>query len=432
MLLGTKDTWGYMKIAITGAGTVSPIGSNCTEFFEAITSDATGVRSAPWAEPHAVRPPLFAAVDARFDPLRVLDERLLEGCDTFVAFGISACDEALMQAGLRDGSSSGLDPLRTAIVDGTSMGGHYTLMRAQWALETRGPDAVDPKTMMKIWANMTAAQLSMRYGLHGPSLTVSTACASSLDAIGQAAGMIRSGSVDVALCGGTEGGFPSDRPDIDGFVPVTSIAGARLGMESPERDPRLAMLPFDVRRSGIVFGEGAAWLVLESEEHARGRGARPLAWLRGYGSCADGHHPSSPEPTGRWESRAMRLALEDAAVGPTDMDVVVAHATGTPKGDSAEILAINDVLGDAAPLVTSVKGHTAHTGAASGAMSAIAAIAAMRSGQLNHTAGTTEVDPDAGFEVVTSAPRAVDARFAQINAFGFGGQNSSVVLSRGD
>lgn len=422
-----------MRIAITGTGCVSPIGASAAELLDGLDAGAIGVRSAPWSD-GSPGSALFAAVHEEFDPRTVLDDRVIEGTDAFVAFGVAACEEALAEAGLATDDRTKLDPLRTAVVDGTSMGGFYSLMHAQWAFDRHGPERIPPKTMLRIWSNMTAAQLCIRHGLHGPSLTVTTACASALDAVGQAAGLITSGTVDVALCGGTEGGAPSGRPGTDGFVPVTSVAGRTLGMESPSPDPLRAVLPFDPNRSGIVFGEGSAWFVLESEEHATARGALPLAWLRGYGSCADAHHPSSPEPSGRWEARAMELALARAGTSAADVDIIIAHATGTPKGDLAEIRAINGVFVDGADrpdlLVTSIKGHTAHTGASSGGMGMVAAIGALRRGRLTYVAGTTEVDPEVRFDVPLQRPREVDASVAQVNAFGFGGQDASVVLTR--
>ncbi len=418
-----------MRVAITGAGTVSPIGTDAAHFWASLLDGSLGIRRAPWVDPADDRGALFAAVTDAFDPTRVMDARLLDGTDRFVSFGIDACDQALRAAGLLDEGEARLDPLRTAVVDGTSMGGMYSLMHAQWLQDTQGPDAVPPKTMLRIWANMTGAQLCMRHSLHGPSYTVTTACASALDAIGQAARLVDAGVVDVALCGGTEGGFPRDRTDRDGFVPVTSTGGAVLGMETPERDPQRAMRPFDVERSGIVFGEGAAWFVLESEDHARRRGATPLGWLRGYGSCADAFHPSAPAPDGRWEAHAMQLAITDAGCDPAAVDAVIAHGTSTPKGDAAEVLAIARAVPRADLLVTSIKGNTGHTGASSGGMGLLAALGALRDGVLPPTRGTRTLDADVPFDVVLDRPRPHQLSTVQVNAFGFGGQNASVVVA---
>ena len=221
--------------------------------------------------------------------------------------------------------------------------------------------------MIQIWPNMAASQICMRYGLHGPSLTVTTACASSLDALGTAARFLQSGLADVAVTGGIEGAYAQGPDGFDGYVPATTAGGKGYGMSTASVDPLRSMLPFDAHRGGIVSGEGAAFFVLETEDHARARGAEVLAWVRGYGSLSDGHHPSSPEPIGRWEARAMALAQADAGITAGDVDALVAHATGTPKGDDAEIAALNRVFVDGAgradlPVTLAQGPHRAHRG----------------------------------------------------------------------
>jgi 3-oxoacyl-[acyl-carrier-protein] synthase II len=265
--------------------------------------------------------------------------------------------------------------------------------------------------------------------LHGPSLTVATTCATSLDALGLATRLVASDAVDVVICGGFDGMYPRG----SNYVPATAMIGVRYGMDTTATDPRRAMLPFDANRAGIVGAEGAACFVLESEEHARARGAEVLAWVRGYGTLADAYHPSSPDPSGQWERRAMELAQADAGVAPRDVDALIAHATGTPKGDDAEIKAINDVFIDADReshlVVTGIKGNTGHTGSATGAMAVVAGVRAMNDGRLAHVAGTRNLDPAIRFDVVLHEPRTVDIDVLQVNAFGFGGQNASVVLT---
>lgn len=427
-----------MRVAITGTGVVSPIALSSAGFVEALLRGDRGIRQAPWSTPEA--PALFGRVHDAFDPRDWMDDRLVRGTDGFARFALAACHQAVEQSGLgrlvagpEPTVESDLDPLRTAVVHGTSMGGLFSLGKAQWRLEREGPEAVDPKTQIKIWCNMAAAQICMRYDLHGPSMTVTTACASSLDALGTAAMYLEAGLADVALVGATEGGWTCDRPDEEGFVLATSAAEVSYGMSTGSVDPARAMLPFDADRAGIVSGEGSAFLVLETADHAERRGAEVRGWLTGYASLADGHHPSSPEPNGRWEARVMELALESAGRSPTGIDALVAHATGTPKGDQAEIRAINRVFadeGNAALAVTGLKGHTGHTGASSGAMNAIAALHALGGGDLVDVAGTTTPDPEIRFDVVLGRPRPVDAAAIQINSFGFGGQNASVVLER--
>lgn len=196
-------------------------------------------------------------------------------------------------------------------------------------------------------------------------------------------------------------------------------------MEAPSSGPNRAMLPFDVKRSGIVVGEGAAMVVLERADHARSRDAKILGYLWDCGSLADDFHPPSPEPTGIWEARAMELALTDADMGT--VDALLAHATGTPKGDTAEILAINRVNGGRDLPVAGIKGHS---GAASGAMAMITGLLGMDEGRFTYIANTDEPDPEAEFEVVHGRPKDLRYQSLQVNAFGFGGQNASVVLTR--
>jgi len=202
-------------------------------------------------------------------------------------------------------------------------------------------------------------------------------------------------------------------------------------MTASSDDPRRAMLPFDVKRRGIVVGEGSAILVLERGEHARRRGAGVLGYLRGYGALADAYHPSAPDPTGRWEARAMELALADAGIAAAEVDALIAHATGTPKGDTAEIRAINHVHGSRSkPLpVASIKGHIGHSGAASGAMALVTGLLGMAERRFTHTSNTDEPDPEARFDVVIGRPRMMDYATLQVNAFGFGGQNASIIVT---
>ena len=192
------------------------------------------------------------------------------------------------------------------------------------------------------------------------------------------------------------------------------------------------MLPFDAHRSGIVISEGSGIIVLERGDRARARGAKILGYLQGYGSLADAYHPSTPDPSGQWEARAMSLAIESAGRKPEDVDAVIAHATGTPKGDTAEIHAINKLFGGRSkPLpAVSIKGLLGHPGGPSGAMGLVVGLGCMHGGKLFHNGGTSEADPEADFDVVIGKPRDVDIRTLVINAFGFGGQNASILVTR--
>ncbi|MBN9743449.1 beta-ketoacyl-[acyl-carrier-protein] synthase family protein [Amycolatopsis sp. A1MSW2902] len=414
-------------VAITGRGALSPLGVGVSRTVIGVLCNEIAIRPAPWRQGDG-RAGLWWGTVPGFEPKEWVDGDVLRGTDLFAQFAVAAAQQAVDEAGLVKP-----DRRRTAVVHGTSMGGMATLLRAQHALDSAGPEAIDRKAIIKFWPNMAAAQIAMRWQLHGPLLTLAGACAASVDAIGTAARLIADGRADTAITGATEGGFavPDAEAD-DGFVPANFHSQARYGLETTEQDRLRAVLPFDRCRSGIATGDGSAMVVLENAALARARGATVFGEVVGYASLSDGHHPSSPHPSGRWEAETMRAALDDAEIGPRDVGAVVAHAAGTQKGDAAEIRAINQVFwGRCDPLpVTSVKGHLGHTGAASGAMSLLMALHALTDGVLPNVAGTDDVDPEADFEVVVGTPRALDAEFVQVNAFGLGGQNASMVIRR--
>ncbi len=415
------------RVAITGMGIVSSLGVEVDEYYRRMMAGEISARPAPWAAEFEGRKMWWAAAE-QFDPRVWMGPRIAAGTDLFAQFALAATHQAVRQSGIE-----AFDPERTAVVHGTSLGGGRSIMLAQHQLERGGPLAIDRKMPIQIMPNMAACQTAIHYDLHGPSMTVTTACASSADAIGLAARYIERGEADVAIAGATEGGLslPGGTPD-EAFVPALFYGYSLYGMESASRDPRRAMIPFDVDRSGIVMGEGSGVLILEREEHAVARGAEIFGYLCGYASLADASHPSSPEPSGKWEGRVMTKALEDAGIHPHEVDALIAHATGTPKGDTAEIQAINRVQsGRSKPLpVASVKGHLGHSGAASGAMAYIVGLLGMREGRFIHTAGTRNVDPAVEFDVVIEKPRELAVRTLQVNSFGFGGQNASVVFTR--
>jgi len=416
-----------LDVAIIGTGVVSGLGCGSRKFHDAMMAGEIAIREAPWHKGESGRPSWWAIV-RDFNPRDWMDEKIEDGTDMFSQFALAAAKQAIGEAGLGN-----FDALRTGVVHGTSMGGTRALMKAQHLLETCGPGSVPRKTEIQIYPNMAASQIAMQYGLHGPSLTVTTACASSLDAIGMAAHMIANGRADVLIVGGTDGGLalPGGLPDHD-FVPALYYTSTAYGMVAPSNDPRRAMMPFDVKRSGIVVGEGSAMFVLERGDHARARGADILGYVRGYGSLADAHHPSAPEPSGKWEARAIEMALADAGMAPERVDALVAHATGTPKGDTAEIQAINRVHGDRGRKlpVASIKGHLGHSGASSGGMALITGLMGMKEDRFVFTANTDEPDPAARFDIVISEPRHMKVETLQINAFGFGGQNASIIVTR--
>lgn len=407
-------------VAITGIGIISPIGSDFETFGRACAAGTIGIGPAPYqGEPGAEH--AWAARVTDFDPDRSMDARVKDGTARFAQFALAATAQAI-QAAFPDGE--GLDPDRTGCVHGTSMAGIDVLAASQHGLSTEGPHAVSRKLNIAAWPNMAGGQIALRYGLHGPLSTISTACASSADAIGLACWMIERGRADAMVAGGSDAALQ----------PLTFHSQAAYGMLKAVEDPHQASRPFDVARSGIVEGEGSAMLVLERGERALARGATILGWVRGYASVAEAYHPSSPEPDGTWEKRVMRLALADAGLTPDDIDAIMAHGTATPVGDAAEARAINEVFarpaGREPVAVTSVKGHVGHSGGAANATALVAGLWGMANGCLVPTAGTTELDPLVQFRVPLGAPLPLDVRALLINGFGFGGQDSCLAVTR--
>lgn len=413
-------------VAITGMGVVSALGHTPRDLTDRIKAGDIAVQEVPWTRDTPDDYDWWAPI-VDFDPLTYMDQKIVAGTHPFAQYAMAAMVDALADARLDD-----LHPLRTAIVLGTTAGGATSFERVQYDVDRHGPEAADPKVYIRTWPNMAASQMAMRWGLHGPCLTLSTACASSLDAIGTAARLVAGGTVDVALVGGTETVLGLGVGE-DGFVPATGYVRRGYRMSATTDDPRRACMPFAADRGGMVMGEGAGMFILESAEHATRRGATVHGWVEGYGTLADGYHPSSPDPSGDWERRAMELAQNEAGVSPAGIDAIAAHGTGTPKGDTAEIRAINTLFaGRSHPVpASSLKGVLGHPAAASGAVALVAALEGVHAGELLHTAGTTSVDPEIEFELVVDEPKAVDIEYLQVNAFGFGGQNASVVVRSG-
>ena len=397
------------QVAVTGAGIVCPIGSGASAYWAAILGGRQGFTTIPGCD-HLPGSRLWAAVPDDFLDGFDLPAEWLRNADRFTQYAVASAAQALTMAGLKS------PPRDTAVVVGNTMGGLPLFAQTQMQLIEQ-PRRITPKLMALVIPNMAAARVCLAWGLRGRQLAVSTACASSLDAIGLAAQWIERGDAECALAGGVE----------TLLAPVVYASLERAGALSQSRDARCAARPFDVERDGFAMGDGGGMLLLESVTHAEARGARILARIRGYASMSEAHHLTSPEPNGEYEAEVMRAALSSAA---RPVEVIFAHATGTVVGDIAELRAINCVFQDARPLVTSLRGQLGHSMAAAGVMSIIAGLCGMRDGLVPPTLGTRRVEPEARFELVLDEARAVRYDAFLVNAFGFGGQNASLVLSR--
>ncbi len=382
------------RVAVTGLGAITCAGVGIDALWQALLKDVA---------PASKRVPAF-------DPTHIGGPKELRRFDQFTLFALMAADEAWRQSGLEG-------PLVDAgSIVTTGIGGLQTILEQDRILNEKGPDRVSPFLVPMMMPNAATAAVSMRFGLGGPAETVTTACAAGTHAIGNAARLVASGRCDVAVAGGAEAVMVEIAEA--GFRNMTALSNEGLSR------------PFDTNRNGFVMGEGAGILVLEEWEHAMARGATILAEIIGAASTADAHHITAPDPSGHGATRCMELALRDADITPADVSHINAHGTSTPLNDLAESIAVHHVFGDTPPPVTSIKGHLGHSLAAAGALEGVASVMTLLNQTIPPTAGTTEVDPAVGLDVVLHEPRALDLDVILSNSFGFGGHNGSVVFRR--
>jgi 3-oxoacyl-[acyl-carrier-protein] synthase II len=399
------------RVAVTGIGTVTSIGSSTAAFAVALRQGKSGISSSSSLDPESFHSTLTGAVldlDLR-QRFSAHEQRRL---DPITQLSLLACDEAVMMANL-DKSDACLH--RAAIVIGTTLGGMNSGLRF-FRDRLRGRDSAI--TLRDFPLHAVNDHIATRWGMSGPSLVLSTACAASTHAIGMAMRMIRLGYVDCAITGG-----------FDPFSELTHAGFGVLGLLTKD-----AVRPFDRNRSGLVLGEGAGFLFLEERNSALRRGRTILADLIGFGITSDAHHMTAPEASGDGAARAIKHALQDGGISASQIDYINAHGTGTRKNDLAEALAIRDVFGAAARRipVSSTKSMIGHTLGAAGAIELIATILSMREGFLPPTINHRDTDPECDFDVVPNESRPAVIRTALSNSFGFGGNNGCIVVQRAE
>ncbi|MFF3074826.1 beta-ketoacyl-[acyl-carrier-protein] synthase family protein [Kitasatospora sp. NPDC057936] len=402
------------EIAVTGLGVISPAGHSLQEFWQTVSQGRSTARALtdPALARHRVR--LGCPVTALpHDPaLPAKDARRL---DPFAHYATLAA-----LAAHRDAGSPHPGPGRSAIVVGNAVGGRTTSDRESAAYTQHGPLRVSPLMPLITMPNAAAAQIAMRLSWSGTALTIATTCASGADAIGHGAMLLATGRADVVIAGGCEATL----------TPVTLAAFGNLGAHSQRNaDPARASRPFDTHRDGFVMGEGAGFLVLERLDDARARHRTPYALLAGYGSSADAYHLANPRPDGAGATAAMRAALTDAGLTPADITHVNAHGTATIHNDRAEAAALRTVFGPHAVPVTSTKGVIGHLIGAAGAVELIAAIQAMTNRLVPPTANHETTEAGLDLDVVHTRPRPIRPGAALSNSFGFGGHNSTLVVT---
>jgi 3-oxoacyl-[acyl-carrier-protein] synthase II len=401
---------------VTGIGVVSSLGRDLAETFDALCAGRS-MLSRPTPELAAASNIEVVSAAPAINPAEVLRPPIDSGVDRFLVLAMAAAEQAVRDAGLEVGGNS--DPERTAVVASTAGGPLRTYEEHAMARRERGPQAVSPYLCPGMIPNMSAARIAIKYGIRGYSLLLSTACAGGGQAVAEALRLIRGGEADVVVCGGSDA--PLHPTVTAAFVNANSLAH---GFDDPTRASR----PFDRDRNGYVIGEGAAFFVVESAEHADARGAAGYADVIGWGGTTDAYHVTKPRPDGSGAAACMRRAILSAGLGIADIDYINAHATSTGLGDQAEARAIRSLFGDDTPLVSSTKSVTGHLMGASGAFEAAATVLSVANGTLPPTHNLENVAPGCELNHVRNKPAQREVRAALSNSFGFGGHNISLAF----
>ncbi|MCS6918306.1 MAG: beta-ketoacyl-ACP synthase II [Fimbriimonadales bacterium] len=407
------------RVVITGLGLITPLGLGKEAFWEGLTLprrvagpitrfDATGF---------ATR---IAAEVKEFDATQFMDRKDARRAARFIQFAIAAATFALQDAKLE---ITDANREQVGVLIGSGIGGIDYMDTQVRALDRHGPDRVSPFLPAMMISDMASGMVSIQFGIKGPNLCAVTACSTGADSIGLAARLIEYGDAEVMLTGGSEAAIEP--------IGIAGFCAARA-MSTRNDDPEHASRPFDAERDGFVMGEGAGVLVLESLEHAQARGAHIYAELLGYGMTADAYHLTQPDPEGDGAMRAMRKALQDAGLQPTDIDYINAHGTSTRYNDAKETLAIKRLFGEFAYQlpVSSTKSVTGHLLGAAGAVEAAACVLALQHQTIPPTINYEHPDPECDLDYVPNHARPANLRYVMTNSFGFGGHNSVLVLGK--
>ena len=408
-------------VVVTGMGCLSPLGNDVPTTWQAMLEGRSGI--GPITHFDASDLPVKIAGEVRgFDGDELIGRKQARRMSRFSQFAVTVTDEALTGSGL---DLTDIDRERVGVLIASGIGGLREIEEANHVLENQGHRRISPFVVPMMIGDMAAGNVAIHFDLRGPNFGLVSACASGAHAIGEAAEIIRRGDADVMVAGGSEAAITP--------LAVASFVAARALSDS-DAEPCTVSRPFDRDRTGFVIAEGAAVVILESEAHARARGAQLLAVVAGYGAGADAYHMTAPEPAGRGAIASMRRALDRAQLQPADLGYINAHGTSTILNDRAEAAAIHQVFSshsDRLP-VSSTKSMTGHLLGAAGALESVVCIKAIGTGMIPPTINLDSPDDDCRLDHVTGGPRRVEVRSALNNSFGFGGHNASLVFTAAD
>lgn len=405
------------RVVITGMGVISPLGNTVEQFWDRLIRGESGISAIDTFDVSRQKSKIAGLV-RDFDADGRFGRKEARRMDRFCQFAMAAAAQAWADSGL---SVERVDRERLGVYVGSGVGGIQSLVDQSAVLRDRGPDRVSPTLVPMMIPNMAAALISIAYGALGPALSPVTACSIGNTSMGEAFRSIRSGHADIIMAGGAE-------------AAVTDIALASFGnataLSTRNDEPTKASRPFDAGRDGFVMAEGAGMLVLESLTHALRRDARIYAEIIGYGATSDAYHMVATHPEGSGAYRAMKLALQEAGIGPEDVDVISAHATSTTIGDRSETMAIKKLFGEQAYRipVTANKSMTGHLLGASSAVEAVALVKTLEQNRIPPTINQEQQDPECDLDVVPNEAREAPLRIGLSNSFGFGGHNAVIAL----
>ena len=406
------------RVVITGLGTINSLSCDVEQFWNAICEGHSGISLITSFDTSEFRVK-FGGEVKDFDAGKYIDPHEAKRLDRFAAFALAAAKIAVKDSGVEFSEE---DAYCCGVILGSGIGGLHEIEEQHSRLIERGPSKISPFMIPKLMVNAASGQISICFGLRGPNSAVATACASSSNAIGDASKVIQRGLCDIMISGGSEAALTP--MGLSGFAALRALS-------TRNDDPTAASRPFDINRDGFVLSEGAGIFVLEELEHAQKRGAKIYGEILGYGMSADGSHITAPDPKGVGAAKSMTNALQDAHLNPSDIDYINAHGTSTPLGDIAETKALKQVFGEGIRKipVSSTKSQMGHLLGASGSVELIVTLMAIQRSVLPPTINYEDPDPQCDLDYVPNTPREAKIHCAMSNSFGFGGHNTSLLIS---
>ena len=407
------------RVVVTGLGTINPLGNKVSDSWEKLLNGVSGIDHITSFDTENL-PVTFAGEVKNFDANEYMGKQHARKLDRSAHLSIFATEQALKDAGVDTETRLGSN---VGIVFGTGIGGIGATEDAVRVFDSRGPSRINPLAITQLMPNSSTGQVAIKFGIEGPSLTITTACAASANAVGEAKNLIENGIVDMVVAGGTE----------SGTTPMTIAAFAQIRALSTKNDtPAEACSPFDKNRDGFVMAEGSTVLIMESEESANSRNAKIYGYVDGYGATTDAHHITAPAEGGAGALRAMELALKDAGIEKNKIEYINAHGTSTPSNDKNETLAIKELFAEHAYdlQISSSKSMTGHLLGGAGAFESMVCLLSLKNNKISPTINLNTPDEECDLNYTPNIPIDREISYAMSNSFGFGGHNGVLIFGK--